>query len=171
MHDMKRIAVVVFAMACAAFSAFGGSMSKSVPNGWTEDYKKACLDAKTGGKLVLLAFSGSDWCGWCVKMDRDIYSQKKFVSKAKHKFVLVMIDNPKNKSILSKLAKSQNRELCETFKVCGFPTSIVVRPDGTEVTRFVGYKGEGVQAFLKELDAVAEAEGAKTGSGPAGAGR
>ena len=160
MHDIKRVTFVFSAIVFAALSAFGGSMSKSVPKGWTEDYKKACLNAKTGGKLVLLAFSGSDWCGWCVKMDRDIYSQKKFISKAKHKFALVMIDNPKDRSILSPLAKSQNRALCETFKVSGFPTAVVVRPDGTEVTRFVGYQGGGVEAFLKELNAVAETEAA-----------
>ena len=159
---------IVGALSCAlalslALAASAAELSKSVPKGWGEDYEAGKASAEKGGKLVLLAFSGSDWCGWCVKMEKEIYSDPRFISEAKKKFVLLMIDNPNDKSILSPLAQKQNRELTSKFGVRGFPSTVIVRPSGEEVKRFGGYQRSGVDGFLKELDAVAEAAGV-TGS-------
>ena len=141
---------------CLAAMAFGAKLSQSVPKGWGEDFAAAKEEAKKDGKLLLLAFSGSDWCGWCIKMDKEIYSQKEFVSKAKKNFVLVMIDNPQNKEILSKLAQRQNRDLTKQFDVHGYPSTIIARPSGEVVHRFGGYQRGGVDAFLEKLEAVAK---------------
>ena len=107
---------------------------------------------------MLLAFSGSDWCGWCVKMEREIYSQKKFINEAKKKFVLVMIDSPRKKEILSKLATKQNPELVKKYDIQGFPSTIITRPSGEEIKRFGGYQRGGIESFLEALNAVADAE-------------
>ena len=82
---------------CLMTATFGAKLSESVPKGWGEDFAAACETAKKENKLILLAFSGSDWCGWCMKMEKDIYSKKEFIHEAKKKFVLVMIDSPRNK--------------------------------------------------------------------------
>ena len=144
-----------------ASSALGAELSKSVPKGWDEDFEAGKATAEKSGKLILLAFSGSDWCGWCVKMEKEIYSDKKFISEAKKKFVLLMIDNPQNKSILSPLAAKQNSELTRKYNVRGFPSTVIVRPSGEEVRRFGGYQRSGVDGFLKALDEVADAAGVK----------
>ena len=102
----------------------------------------------------------SDWCGWCVKMDKDIYSDKKFVRAAKKSFELVMIDSPHNTNILSPLAKNQNPGLLEKYRIRGFPCSILVHPDGTEAKRFGGYQRGGPEAFLEALKAAAAEAGA-----------
>ena len=81
-----------------ASAAFGAELSKSVPKGWDEDFEAGKATAEKSGKLILLAFSGSDWCGWCVKMEKEIYSDKNFIAAAKKKFVLLMIDNPQKGS-------------------------------------------------------------------------
>ena len=143
------------------FSVLGAELSKSVPKGWDEDFEAGKATAEKSGKLILLAFSGSDWCGWCVKMEKEIYSDKKFISEAKKKFVLLMIDNPQNKSILSPLAAKQNSELTRKYNVRGFPSTVIVRPSGEEVRRFGGYQRSGVDGFLKALDEVADAAGVK----------
>lgn len=143
------------------FSVLGAELSKSVPKGWDEDFEAGKATAEKSGKLILLAFSGSDWCGWCVKMEKEIYSDKKFISEAKKKFVLLMIDNPQNKSILSPLAAKQNSELTSKYNVRGFPSTVIVRPSGEEVRRFGGYQRSGVDGFLKALDEVADAAGVK----------
>ena len=151
-----------FAVSLAvASAAFGAELSKSVPKGWDEDFEAGKATAEKSGKLILLAFSGSDWCGWCVKMEKEIYSDKKFISEAKKKFVLLMIDNPQNKSILSPLAAKQNSELTRKYNVRGFPSTVIVRPSGEEVRRFGGYQRSGVDGFLKALDEVADAAGVK----------
>ena len=92
-----------------ASAAFGAELSKSVPKGWDEDFEAGKATAEKSGKLILLAFSGSDWCGWCVKMEKEIYSDKNFIAAAKKKFVLLMIDSPRDKSILSPLAAKLRR--------------------------------------------------------------
>ena len=148
-------------MCALALSATAAEMSKSVPKGWSEDYEAAKTAAEKGRKLILLAFSGSDWCGWCMKMEKDIYSDKKFINKAKRKFVLVMIDKPRDESILSPLAKKQNKGLLSQFNVGGFPSTVIVRPSGEEVRRFSGYQRDGVDAFLAALDEVASSAGVK----------
>ena len=152
---MNRFFVAVVCAFALALSVSAASLSKSVPKGWGEDFAKACEEAKNEGKLLLLAFSGSDWCSWCMKMEREIYSDRKFVSKAKRRFVLVMIDSPQNKSILSSLAAKQNPGLVEKFGISGYPTTIIARPSGEVVKRFGGYQKGGVEPFLKKLDGVA----------------
>ena len=153
---MIRKFVVCVSVCCLAAAVFGAKLSKSVPKGWGEDFSAASATAQKEGKLLLLAFSGSDWCGWCVKMEKEIYSDKKFINEAKKKYALVMIDSPQNKEILSKLAKKQNPELLKKFGVRGFPCTVIARPSGEEVKRFSGYQRGGVDAFLKELKAVAD---------------
>ena len=142
-----------------ASAAFGAELSKSVPKGWDEDFEAGKATAEKSGKLILLAFSGSDWCGWCVKMDKDIYSDKKFVRAAKKDFELVLIDSPQDKSILSPLAKKQNPDLLKKYHIRGFPCSILVHPDGTESKRFSGYQRGGPEAFLEALKAAAAEAG------------
>ena len=151
---------VVMAALCAvvAMSSYAAKVSKSVPKGWSEDFAAAQKTAEKEKKLILLAFSGSDWCGWCVKMDKEVYSDKKFIQKAKDKFVLVMIDSPRDKEILTKLALRQNPELVKKYGIRGFPCSIVVRPNGEEVKRFGGYQKGGPEAFLEKLNEVAAKE-------------
>ena len=65
---------VVMAALCAvvAMSSYAAKVSKSVPKGWSEDFAAAQKTAEKEKKLILLAFSGSDWCGWCVKMDKEV---------------------------------------------------------------------------------------------------
>ena len=151
--------IVICACLCGLVAvAFGAKLSKSVPKGWGEDVAAASETAKKEGKLMLLAFSGSDWCGWCVKMEKEIYSQKKFINEAKKKFVLVMIDSPRNKEILTKLAKKQNPELVKKYDIHGYPSTVIARPSGEVVKRFGGYQRGGIESFLEALNAVADAE-------------
>ena len=155
--NIKRVLMAL--CVCAGIAASAAKLSKSVPSGWGEDFAAAQKAAAAGDKYILLAFSGSDWCGWCVKMDRDIYSDKKFVRAAKKDFELVLIDSPQDKSILSPLAKKQNPGLLKKYGIRGFPCSILVHPDGTEAKRFGGYQRGGPEAFLQALKDAAKAAG------------
>lgn len=128
-------------------------VSRSVPKGWIEDFALAKTLAKAGHKHILLAFSGSDWCGWCVKLGQDVYTQNEFIDKAKRKFVLVMIDNPRNQDSLSTLAREQNRALTQQFAISGFPSAVICDATGTEIGRIEGYVKGGPAAYLKAMNA------------------
>ena len=127
------------------------AVSKSVPKGWTEDFEAAKEQAAKEGKLILIDFSGSDWCGWCKKMDEEVFAKDRFVREASKKFVLMMVDSPNDKSILSALARKQNSGLKETYSVRGFPTVVIVDPEGKEVKRHSGYRSGGPGGYLKYL--------------------
>jgi len=132
--------------------AVAPAVSKSVPQGWTEDFEAAKATAKKEGKKILLAFSGSDWCRWCVKQEEETFSKKEFVELAGKKYVLVMIDLPSDESKLSELAKKQNRALAEKFDVRGFPHGIVLDSDGTELGRISGYIKGGPKAYFEAME-------------------
>ncbi len=138
--------------AAVVVPASAAKVSSSVPNGWIEDFKAAKKEAAASGKYILLAFSGSDWCGWCVKLEKEVFSQNEFVRDAQKSFVLTMIDNPRDKSILSKVAERQNKELTEKFNVRGFPCAVLCDAEGTEIKRFGGYRKGGPSAYLEMLE-------------------
>ena len=74
--------------------AFAGSAVAGAAAGWDDDYEKAVAQAKAEKKMVLLDFTGSDWCGWCIKLDKEVFSQPEFKDYAKENLVLVEVDFP-----------------------------------------------------------------------------
>jgi protein disulfide-isomerase len=118
---------------------------------WTTDLPKALEQAKAENKIVLLDFTGSDWCVWCIKFDDDVLSQPEFASYSKTNLVMVMLDFPNVKKQSEALKKS-NQELQAKFKVDGFPTYVALTSDGKEIGRQVGYLAGGPQAFIAELE-------------------
>ena len=143
---MKR--VLMAAMAVAA----GVAMAKtSTPAGWTDDLDAALATAKAEGKYVLVDFSGSDWCGWCKRLDREVFAKDEFMSVATNKYVLVMIDSPSDESLLSEQAKERNPKLCEKYRIHGFPTVLILDGDGTVVHK-TGYAAGGPEKYLKALE-------------------
>ena len=119
-------------------------------DGWSEEYDKALAQAKADKKLVLLDFTGSDWCGWCIKLDKEVFSQAEFAEYAKKNLVLVELDFPQSKE-QSKELKAQNAKLQGEFKIKGYPTIIVLNSEGKKVGE-LGYQPGGPKAFIAELD-------------------
>lgn len=118
--------------------------------GWGTDYKKAVSQAKSEKKLVLLDFTGSDWCGWCMKLDKEIFSTQAFKDYAGKNLVLVELDFPKSKSQEADV-KKQNEELAAKYEVQGFPTIVVLDDKGNQVGQ-LGYMEGGPEAFIAELE-------------------
>jgi protein disulfide-isomerase len=118
---------------------------------WGTDYKKAQEEAKTNHKFVLLNFTGSDWCGYCIMLDRAILSKPEFKDYASKNLILLEVDFPRSKAQTVQTRK-QNQELAERYQVEGFPTLVVLDGEGKTVWRFEGYYGGGLAAFLAELD-------------------
>jgi thioredoxin-related protein len=141
--------IVPFAVVLALFSASCARADEA----WTSDYKKAQQEAKASHKLLLIDFTGSDWCGFCFQFDRAILSQPQFKDYATKNLVLMEVDFPVRKAQTVETRK-QNLELKQRYQVEGFPTLIVLNGEGKTVWRYDGLYQGGLTAFLAELDKV-----------------
>ena len=130
----------------------GGIIASSeAAEGWKTDYTAALAEAAKENKMVLLDFTGSDWCGWCIKLQKDTFSKSEFEKFAQESLVLVELDFPRGKTQSDEL-KKQNEELAEKFGVQGFPTLVLLDPQGKEATRNVGYLQGGPEAFIQWVE-------------------
>ena len=118
---------------------------------WTTDYKKAQEEAKASHKLLLLDFTGSDWCGFCIQLDKAILQQPQFKDYASKNLVLMEVDFPRRKAQSAETQK-QNMELARRYQIEGFPTLVVLNGEGKTVWRYDGLYQGGIATFLAELD-------------------
>jgi thioredoxin-related protein len=145
---VKKHRSILFAAAACLFLAASFTRAES---GWVNDYKKARQEATANHKFVLLDFTGSDWCGWCRKFDKEIWSQPQFKDYARENLVLVEVDFPRAKPQSVELRK-QNQELAQQYEVQGFPTIVVLNGNGEKVWQYDGYFPGGPDAFIAELE-------------------
>lgn len=97
---------------------------------WTMDIDAAKALAAETGLPLFLNFTGSDWCGWCRLMDKQVFSTPAWQAYAKEHLVLVWIDFPKDKSLVPEVFRQRNDNLMREFGVGGFPTYILLDADG-----------------------------------------
>lgn len=138
---MKKTLIAVVS-ALALYTASAGE--------WLTDLPKAQAQAKKENKLVLLDFTGSDWCGWCIKLKGEVFDLKEFKDYADKHLVLVEVDFPRKKA-LSTEQKQANNALQEKYGIEGYPTIIVLNGDGQKVGK-LGYMKGGPKAFIAELE-------------------
>jgi thiol:disulfide interchange protein len=123
---------------------FGGNAD------WMTDAPAALARAKQENKTVLINFTGSDWCGWCIKLDEEVFSTSEFRKYASKNLVLLKIDFPRSKTLPAS-EQSQNEGMLLEYRVNGFPTIVVLGPDGKERGR-MGYRPGGATLWLASLD-------------------
>jgi thioredoxin-related protein len=125
-------------------------ITASAESNWVTDYKKAQEAAKAGKKLMLLDFTGSDWCGWCMKLDKEVFSTPEFQNYASRNLILVKLDFPRKRPQTEAL-KKQNEQLAQKYGIQGFPTIIVLNGQGEKVGE-LGYTDGGPSPFLAKLE-------------------
>jgi thioredoxin-related protein len=133
-------------------------LSLAVEEGaWKTDFSAAKSDAASQKKAMLLDFTGSDWCPWCVKIDKEVFSQKQFSDFASKNLVLVKLDFPRSKKLPAE-ETTQNEQLAKQYRIEGFPTYVLLSPSGKELKRQVGYLPGGVSEFVKWASDTAPAQ-------------
>lgn len=127
--QLLKLAAVpaIMATACAAYGAE-----------WMTDLDAACAKAKAEGKAVLVDFTGSDWCGWCVRLRSSILDTPAFQNYAKDKFVLMEVDVPKNVARIGAELHARNRQIAARYNVTSYPTMLVLNPEGEVLGGFIG---------------------------------
>lgn len=146
----KRVGAAVAAVALTTFVALPCRAATSTPAGFTDNLEEALASAKGNGKYVFACFSGSDWCGWCMRFEREVLSKQKFLDGATNDFELVYIDMPEDKSLLSERAAVENEKLVTKYRVSGFPTVLVLDANGDVLTK-TGYRKGGAKKYVEHL--------------------
>jgi protein disulfide-isomerase len=119
-------------------------------SGWLTSYEQAQKEAQSKNRLLLMDFTGSDWCGWCIMLDKEVFSRPEFKEYASKNLVLLELDFPRKKQMPPETA-AQNEKLLMKYGIQGFPTVVVFDSSGKPLGA-LGYQAGGPQAFIAVLE-------------------
>jgi thioredoxin-related protein len=117
---------------------------------WMVDFQAALAKAKAEKKLVMVDFTGSDWCVWCKRLQAEVFDAEVFKKKAPEMFVLMVVDRPHDKSKLAAAVVSQNDKIVKQYDVFEFPKILFLDPKGNVVAKG-GYRPGGAEKFVEYL--------------------
>ena len=140
---MRKFSVVASALALIAMT------SVCAGSDWIENFEEAKAKASKEGKDLLIDFTGSDWCGWCIKLKEEVFDKDAFVIEAKKNFIFVELDFPRGKAQTADI-KVQNERLQGQFAIQGFPTIVLADAKGRPYAK-TGYQPGGPEAYLRHL--------------------
>jgi len=138
---MKKLLLILILLGIASFAIAGDD--------WFTDFEETKAEAVERNLPILVNFSGSDWCRWCVKLDNEVFSKYSFKKYAKKNLVLFLADFPRKESLPDDL-KKQNDALLKKYGVRGYPTVLLLRADGEVIAR-TSYKAGGADLYVEHL--------------------
>ena len=149
---MKKLIVIVFILFVQNFHS-----QQSILN-WHTDLNKAVNISISENKPMMLFFTGSDWCGWCIRLKKEVFNYPEFENWSKDNVVLVELDFPRRKTIDQKIL-NQNRELARIFGVSGYPTVWFVNPQKLDANKLnfiklgkLGYLAGGTNKWISTAE-------------------
>ena len=119
--------------------------------GWEVDMQKAFKMSQETGKPIMANFTGSDWCGWCIRLTKSVFSKPAFKAWAAENVILLELDFPRRSKLPAALAK-QNNELQRAFKVSGFPTVWVFNAEKDPETNGLSIQALGKTGYAKTVN-------------------
>ncbi len=144
--SVTKVAWAAVAAMCVTVSV------RAAGDGWLTDFDEAKAAAGKESKHLLVDFSGSDWCGWCIKLDEEVFRKPEFAD-AKKDFVLCVLDfpnKPENKAKIPEAQQARNRDLMKEYGVQGFPSVLLFDEKGALYGR-TGYRAGGPVPYLAYL--------------------
>jgi protein disulfide-isomerase len=130
--------------------AIHDTAAAAAKSGWFTSYEQAQKEAQSKNRLLLMDFTGSDWCGWCIMLDKEVFSKPEFKEYASKNLVLLELDFPRKKQMPPETT-AQNEKLLMKYGIQGFPTIVVFDSSGKPLGA-LGYQAGGPQAFIAELE-------------------
>jgi thioredoxin-related protein len=129
--------------------------------GWRTDFDRAKADAKEKNRLILLTFTGSDWCVPCIRMEKEVFSKDTFTRYATCNLETVNADFPRlKKNDPGKAIYAQNKVLAEQYDKEGhFPFTVLLTADGKVLKTWDGYKGEKPEDLIGQIKSYANMRG------------
>ncbi|MFT5753700.1 MAG: thioredoxin-related protein [Flavobacterium sp.] len=151
---MKKILFILF----ISFSAITVKAQEDMT--WHTDMAKASELSMKEKKPLMLFFTGSDWCGWCIRLQKEVFKKEEFIKWAKQNVILVELDFPK-KTAQEEAIKQQNYQMQQIFQVKGYPTVWLVNPEKTAEGKInlsalgsTGYVAGGPEKWLEGVNSI-----------------
>ncbi len=139
----------------AANDALPNASKEAQKKAWLISIEEGVKQAKAEKKLVMIEFTGSDWCPPCMMMAKKVFGKSAFLKGVKKDYVIVKLDMPNSNPDL----KKANEELLRKYKVRGIPTVLLFDAEGKEFSRFVASQHRTVKDFLKKLETAKRRKG------------
>jgi protein disulfide-isomerase len=117
-------------------------------SGWQTSWATAARESERTNKPIMINFTGSDWCGWCIKLKAEVFDTDTFKKWADKRVVLLEADFPRGKELPPDL-KAQNEQLAQKFRVSGYPSIMFSDPQGNQIGGRYGYEKGGPDAWIK----------------------
>lgn len=152
------VSIIALFISVTAFS-----QEKNASLEWNTNLVKAVDEAIAAKKPLLLFFTGSDWCGWCKRLQAEAFEQPEFEKWAKENVVLMELDYPR-RTTQDNEVREQNMNIQSMFGVRGYPTIWFVNPqkNGSEINfgkiGSTGYVRGGAQAWIAEANRILESQ-------------
>ncbi|MBT4478669.1 MAG: thioredoxin family protein [Flavobacteriales bacterium] len=139
---MKKLILLLFTI--VSFTSFSQLIEGNWLNTEKPEMNKAIEISQKTNKPIMLFFTGSDWCGWCKKLVKEVYKTSEFNTWARKNVVLVEVDFPRRNKLSSELT-AQNNSLKQIFQPRGYPTVYFAKPvkgaDGNVQFKTLGQTG------------------------------
>jgi protein disulfide-isomerase len=142
---MRRFIFIAAIFLVSTFSVF----ADYPPEGWTDSITEAISQAERENKMIMLDFTGSDWCGWCHKLENEVWNTSEFVSWSDENLIKVFLDFPRQIS-LSEEQINQNKLMQQYFGVRGYPTIFLLDSNLTPLLK-TGYREGGPVEYIRHL--------------------
>lgn len=126
------------------------SLALAGSKGWETNWEAAKEKSKATQKPILINLTGSDWCGWCIKIEKEIFSKKEFQDFAAENLVLMEADFPRKKELPAEL-KKQNDALKKEYLAGGYPTVYLLDSEGKKLSPDLGELGGTPETYIKKL--------------------
>lgn len=145
---MKKLLFILATASCLL-------AARAADTAWQTNFTQALATAKAQNKTVLVNFTGSDWCGFCIKLHKQVFDTPQFSEYAKKNLVLVEADFPRRTKLAPAQAKA-NEALKAKYepKFEGFPTILLVDGNGKKLGEEVGYGGDSPEAYIAKLEKI-----------------
>lgn len=121
---------------------------------WGDDYEAALKESSDTGKPIIANFTGSDWCPYCVNLEKEVFAKAEFKKWAKKNVVLLIVDFPRHKKLKTDVRK-QNKRLAAKYGVRGYPTVLIMDSEGKKIGR-TGYAAGGPEKWIVNVERTVE---------------
>ena len=160
MKFLSFVAVLILAGSVLPFTEVTAQEQKSTVHtenlSWDEQMSSALARARKLRRPILVNFTGSDWCGWCIRLDKEVFSTPAFKEYAAKNLVLLKIDFPRNKW-QTPAERKANMDLARKYGVQGYPTILLLNSKGGVIAR-TGYRRGGGAAYVQHLQKLLKAK-------------